>query len=83
MRKKMKRGDVIAMIVILILLMGVIVLSGIFYFNFVTGDFGATGHVVLSKSPDNSPGQINLPDKKDNVAKTHEVRSIDPEPQQH
>ena len=64
MKEKMKKRDVLLIVVILILLIGIVVVSGIFYFNFVTGNFGTTGHVVLNENVDSSLDKNGLVDEK-------------------
>ncbi|MFH1290635.1 MAG: hypothetical protein ABIH92_04465 [Nanoarchaeota archaeon] len=48
----MKKREMFVIIVVLVLLAAVLLLSGMFYFNFATGNVG-TGHVVLADDVDN------------------------------
>jgi|WetSurMetagenome_2_1015567.scaffolds.fasta_scaffold146264_1 hypothetical protein len=64
MKEKVKKGDVAVVVLILILLVGIIVLSGVFYFNTVTGRLGTTGHIVLNKDSNNLVKPVLTSDKK-------------------
>jgi hypothetical protein len=66
MKEKMKKRDVLLIAIILILLVGIVVVSGIFYFNFVVGNFGTTGHVVLNEKSDSRVDKTGSIDENSN-----------------